>query len=138
MRVVYSYYVLDIIHKGHILQMMRGKAIAGDEGVHVVGILTDEAVMEKKEKPTMTLQERMEIASSMKYADIVISQDTYSPLPNLYRIQPDIHLESDSHDPKDIKKTKEYMEKIGGRVIVTPYFPDTSSTKIKQKIKGGK
>lgn len=135
MNVVYSYYVLDIIHKGHLLQMIRGKAIAGKDGIHVVGILTDEAVMEKKPKPTIPFEERMELAGALKYVDIVVSQDTYSPLPNLYRIQPDIHLESDSHDPNDIKKVKDYMKKIGGRVIVTPYFPNTSSTRIKQKIK---
>ena len=125
MIVVYSYYVLDICHKGHLLQMQRGKAIAGKDGVHVVGILTDEAVMEKKQRPVISFEERMELAGAIKYVDIVISQDTYSPLPNLYRIQPDIHLESDSHDPNDIKKVSDYMKKIGGRVLVTPYYPNT-------------
>jgi bifunctional ADP-heptose synthase (sugar kinase/adenylyltransferase) len=133
--IVYSYYVGDIVHRGHLLQMMRGKSIAGRDGVHVAGVLTDEAVMERKAQPIISFDERMEIISSIKYVDIAISQDTYSPLPNLYRIQPDIHLESDSHDPNDIKKVKEYMEKIGGRVIVAPYYSGTSSTKIKQKIK---
>ena len=118
--------------------MQRGKALAGKDGVHIAGILTDEAVMERKPKPTITFEERMELAAAIKYVDIAISQDTYSPLPNLYRIQPDFHLESDSHDPEDIKKVKEYMEKIGGKVIVCPYYNGTSSTKIKQKIRSWK
>jgi len=134
MRVVYSYYVGDIVHRGHILQMQRGKAIAKRDGIHIAGVLTDEAVMERKKKPVIPFDERMEIVGAIKYVDIVISQDTYSPLPNLYRIQPDVHLESDSHDPNDIKKVTEYMKGIGGRVIVTPYYPNTSSTKIKQQI----
>jgi glycerol-3-phosphate cytidylyltransferase-like family protein len=40
--------VLDIVHKGHLEMMKNSKAIAGDDGKLVVGILTDEAVMEKK------------------------------------------------------------------------------------------
>jgi len=28
-RIVYSYYVLDIVHRGHLLQMENAKAIAG-------------------------------------------------------------------------------------------------------------
>ena len=47
MIIVYSYYVLDIVHKGHLLYMKNAKAIAGKDGKSIVGILTDEAVMEK-------------------------------------------------------------------------------------------
>ena len=49
MKLVYSYYVLDIIHKGHLLMMKNAKAIAGEDGTLTLGILTDEAVMEKKQ-----------------------------------------------------------------------------------------
>ncbi len=48
MKLVYSYYVLDIVHKGHLLMMKNAKSIAGKDGKLIVGILTDEAVMEKK------------------------------------------------------------------------------------------
>ena len=51
MRIVYSYYVLDIVHRGHLLMMKNAKAIAGEDGKLIVGILTDEAAMEKKSKP---------------------------------------------------------------------------------------
>jgi len=56
MKIVYSYYVLDIVHKGHLLMMKNAKAIAGEDGKLIVGILTDEAVMEKKPKPTMPFE----------------------------------------------------------------------------------
>jgi len=48
MKIVYSYYVLDIVHKGHLIMMQNAKAIAGENGKLIIGILTDEAVMEKK------------------------------------------------------------------------------------------
>ena len=40
--IVYSYYVLDIVHKGHLLYMQTAKSIAGKNGLSIVDILTDE------------------------------------------------------------------------------------------------
>lgn len=138
MILVYSYYVLDIVHTGHLLQMKNAKAIAGKGGKSIVGILTDEAVMEKKPKPALSFPERMELAAAIKYVDVVVPQKTYSPLPNVIRIKPDILMESASHGEDAIEEARKTMENIGGRVIVTPYYPGKSSTKIKQAIKESK
>jgi len=135
MKLVYSYYVLDIVHKGHLLMMKNAKAMAGKDGKLIVGILTDEAVMEKKEKPTISFEERIELASAIKYVDIAVAQETYSPLPNVMRIKPDILMESTSHDEEELEKAREYMESINGKVVVLPYFPSQSSTDIKNDIK---
>ncbi|MCK5031334.1 MAG: adenylyltransferase/cytidyltransferase family protein, partial [Thermoplasmatales archaeon] len=60
MIIVYSYYVLDLIHKGHLLMMKNSKSIAGKGGKLIVGILTDDAVMEKKPKrPILSFDERI-------------------------------------------------------------------------------
>lgn len=138
MILVYSYYVLDIVHTGHLLQMKNAKAIAGKGGKSIVGILTDEAVIEKKKKPILSFPERMELAAAIKYVDVVVPQETYSPLPNAIRIKPDILMESASHGEDAIEEARKTMENIGGRVIVTPYYPGKSSTKIKQAIKESK
>lgn len=134
MKIVYSYYVLDIVHKGHLQMMKNSKAMAGEDGKLIVGILTDEAVMEKKPKPTMSFEERMDLASAIKYVDGVVAQTTYSPLGNLKAIQPDILMESSSHDEADIEECRDYMKSIDGRVIVIPYYPSQSSTNIKNTI----
>ena len=135
MKLVYSYYVLDIVHKGHLLMMKNAKAIAGNDGKLIVGILTDEAVMEKKERPILSFEERIELASAIKYVDVAVAQETYSPLPNVMRIKPDILMESTSHDEEAIEKAREYMDSINGKVVVLPYFPSQSSRDIKDKIK---
>ncbi len=135
MKIVYSYYVLDIVHKGHLLMMKNAKAIAGEDGKLVVGILTDEAVMEKKSKPTIPFEERIELASAIKYVDVAVAQETYSPLPNIMKIKPDILMESTSHNEEEIEKAREYMKSINGKVIVIPYYPSQSSTEIKNMIK---
>ena len=137
MKTVYSYYVLDIVHKGHLEMMKNAKAIAGEDGKSIVGILTDEAVMEKKPKPTISFEDRIELAGAIKYVDVVVGQETYSPLPNVKKIRPDILMESASHTEEAIEEAREVMKDIGGKVIVIPYFPTQSSSKIKNRVKRG-
>ena len=139
MRIVYSYAVLDVAHRGHINHMKNAKALAGKEGISVVGILTKEAVLEKKsKKPILSFDERMNLAHAIKYNDFVVAQDTYSPLPNIKKIRPDIVMESDSHSEKDIQEIRDYLEHTGGRVVVNPYYPFVSSSRIKKDIRGDK
>ena len=135
MKIVYSYYVLDIVHTGHLLMMKNSKALAGKDGKLIVGILTDEAVMEKKPRPVLSFPERMELAASIKYVDIAVPKATYSPLPNVLKIRPDIMMESSSHGDAAIKEARKVMEKMGGRVVVLPYYPSQSSSNIKKTIK---
>jgi len=138
MKIVYAYVVADLLHVGHVLALENAKAIAGEEGRLIVGVLTDEATMEKKPRPTITFTERMKLVSSLKCVDCAVAQDTYSPLKNVMKIKPDILMESDSHTEKDLKKTKKITDKIGCKIMMMPYYPGQSSTKIKKEVKDGK
>ena len=134
-KIVYSYYCLDILHVGHLKMMKKSKEMGGPNCELIVGILTDAAIIEKKPHPIINFHERVELAESIKYIDKVIPQNTYSPIPNIEKIKPDILMESSSHDKEDIALYGSYMEKIGGKVIVVPYFRGQSSSLIKQKIR---
>ena len=98
------------------------------------GILTDDAVMEKKPKPILSFEDRMSIAHAIKYVDVVVAQETYSPLPNVWQIRPDVLMESTSHGEDAISEAEEVMDELGGKVIVLPYYPSESSTRIKTEI----
>jgi len=133
--IVYSYYVLDLIHAGHLLMLENSKAVAGRDGLLIVGILTDEAVMEKKDRPIIPFAQRLRIAQSLKVVDLAVAQTTYSPLPNVWSIRPDVLMESSSHTDAAIREARSTMSEIGGRVIVVPYYPVESSTAIKTRIR---
>ena len=115
--------------------MKKSKEVAGENGTLIIGILTDEAIMEKKPKPIFPFKERFEIASSIKYVDEVVPQKTYSPLDNLILFKPNILMESTSHSQESIDKLTNYMKSVGGRVVMNPYYKEQSSTKIKNLIK---
>ena len=133
-KIVYAYVCGDILHKGHLLHLNNAKKI-GD--ILIVGVLTDEAVMEKKSKPIVSFEERLELVESLQCVDIVVPQHTYTPYENIKNIRPDILMESTSHDDKLIEESRKVMKDIGGMVLVMPYYPVQSSTKIKDKIKNG-
>ena len=117
------------------MMLKNSKSIAGPEGRLIVGIVSDEAVLDIKGKlPTLDFSERLELAASIKYVDLVVGQKSYTPYENVKNIAPNILMESESHSDEQIEEGKRIMSELGGRVIVMPYFNDQSSTRIKSKI----
>ena len=131
MIIVYAYVCGDILHKGHIEYLKNAKAL-GDK--LIVGVLTDKAIMEKKPKPIMSFDERFDLTRSLTWVDVVIAQNKYSPLDNVMMIRPDILIETIDHEEKPANK---FMQSIGGRVVIFPYYPNHSSTKVKNEIRNG-
>ena len=130
MKIVYAYVCGDILHKGHLLALENAKNL-GDK--LIVGVLTDQAVMEKKRKPIVSFDERLNLVKSLKCVDCAVPQHEYSPINNLRAIQPDILMENTSHIGNPYLKQLKKVFK--GRIIMMPYYPEVSSTKIKNKIK---
>ena len=131
MHIVYTYVCGDILHEGHLLYLENAKAL-GDK--LIVGVLTDKAVMEKKKKPIVSFRERVRLIQALVCVDSAIPQDEYSPIINVEKIQPDIVVESASHE--DNEYMKELKKICKGRLVIMPYYPTTSSSEIKKKIRG--
>lgn len=131
-KIVYAYVVADLLHVGHVIALENAKAF-GDK--LIVGVLTDEATMEKKSKPVLSFSERLQIIKALECVDVAIPQNTYVPDGNIENLRPDILMESDSHSEEDLKKTREIAKKYGIRIFKMPYYPEQSSTKIKDEIK---
>ena len=134
-KIVYAYVVADLLHIGHVLALENAKNLAGPDSKLIVGVLTDEATMEKKQKPTITFGERMKLIKALRCVDAVVPQESYSPIPNVKTIKPDILMESSSHTDEELRKTYQICEMLGCKVIVMPYYPEQSSTKIKEDVK---
>jgi len=132
MEIVYAYVVADLLHIGHVIALENAKAL-GDK--LVVGVLTDEATMEKKKKPILSFPERLQIVKSLSCVDVAVPQKTYVPDDNLKNLKPDILVESDSHSDEDLKNTMKLANHLGIRIYKMPYYSEQSSTEIKEKIK---
>ena len=126
-KVVYAYVCGDILHLGHLRHLLKAKKY----GYLIVGVLTDGAVMEKKSRPIIPFEERLEMVRLLKPVDEVIPQETYSPLSNIKKIKPDVLIESESH--KEMP-ANDYVKSYGGKVVINPYWKPQSSSKIKAKM----
>jgi cytidyltransferase-like protein len=114
-KTVYSYFVMDILHRGHLRMLTFAKSVAGAHGKLIVRILTDQVVMERKTPPILSYVHRREIAQSLKYIDEVVPQETYSPLPNVEELRPDVLMESTSHRQADIAEARLRPEWIASK-----------------------
>ena len=132
MKTVYAYVCGDILHKGHVLHLKNSKKFGE---LLIVGVLTDKAIMEKKAKPTMSFDERMFLVSELKCVDMAIPQETYSPLSNVKSLRPDVLMESESHDAKEVSKIRSIVSEMGVKTITMPYYPEQSSSRIKESIR---
>lgn len=130
--IVYAYVVADLLHTGHVHALENAKAL-GDK--LIVGVLTDEATMEKKSRPTIPFAERIALVKALRCVDCAVAQTTYSPENNLETIKPNIHMESDSHTDEDLKRIYKVCKLYNIKIIKMPYFPEQSTTKIKMEIK---
>jgi len=132
MIIVYTYVCGDILHYGHLRYLQNAKAL-GDK--LIVGILTDSAIMEKKQRPVIPFSERLLLINALDCVDLVIPQYQYSPYNNVGSIDADILVESTSHSKELLTCGKILMRGLGGRMVVLPYYQGQSSTKIKERIK---
>ncbi len=133
-KIVYAYVVADLLHVGHVLALENAKKLAGPDSKLIVGVLTDKATMEKKPKPILSFSERFELIKALRCVDAVVAQETYSPLPNVKTIKPDILMESSSHTEESLKEAYELAKEIGFEIRIMPYFPEQSSTNIKENV----
>ena len=134
MIIVYTHVTADILHCGH-LQYLRSAKLLGDK--LIVGVATDEALIEIKPRLIMPFRERLAIVSSLKFVDLAIPQKEYAPYKNVSNVGADILVESESHDEGMLAEGRLLMAKLGGRMVILPYHDEQSSTRIKEKIKNG-
>lgn len=130
MIIAYAYVVADLIHLGHISHLKNVKALCDKL---IVGVLTDQATQEVKPKPIMNFEERVSIIRELECVDCVVAQETYLPVKNAIDLGVDILAESQNH-PHVTPKYLEELEKAGIRVVIFPYLPGHSSSKLKDKI----
>jgi D-beta-D-heptose 7-phosphate kinase/D-beta-D-heptose 1-phosphate adenosyltransferase len=75
MKVVIATGGFDPIHSGHIEYLKAAKMIAGEDGLLVVGVNSDDWLKRKKGKNFMPWGERVNVVSSIRYVDEVIGFD---------------------------------------------------------------
>jgi D-beta-D-heptose 7-phosphate kinase / D-beta-D-heptose 1-phosphate adenosyltransferase len=131
-KVVFTNGCFDIIHRGHLQYLRQAKAL----GTHlVVGVNTDASLrrLKGKMRPIHALDERMELLAALEMVDEVIAFDEDTPLSLIQRLRPDVLVKGGDYTIDSIVGAQE-VQGWGGEVIVLPFVPGYSSTKIIHKV----
>ncbi len=127
----------DPLHYGHINLIEQAKILGKRL---VVGLLTDEAIMEYKDSPLLSYEHRKLVIESIKDIDQVVPQTSgldYSE--NLKLLKPSFLVHGDDWISGPLSKTRldaiQTMKGWGGVVVDAKYTKGVCSTNIKKSLK---
>ena len=132
--IVYSFVVADLFHYGHLQILEKANELGN---YHICGVLTDKAVLEYKDKPVASFEERKAIISNLRCVDMVMSQITKDSTENLKKIHeqfPKSKIILVHGSNWDKIPGEEYIKKIKGESRKIQYYPRLSDEKIKKVI----
>ena len=122
-----------MFHIGHLNLLMNAKSMCDKL---IVGVTTDELTEQiKGKRPVIPFNERSAIVDSIKYVDIVVSQEKIDEIRDYSDYKFDIIFKGD--DWKGTERWNEleaYFQKKGVKVVFIPYTKDTSSSQLKKRI----
>jgi D-glycero-beta-D-manno-heptose 1-phosphate adenylyltransferase len=131
-KVVFTNGCFDLLHVGHV-RYLRGAKALGD--VLVLAVNSDDSVrrLKGKERPLLTLEDRLGILSAFEMVDFVTAfeEDTVTPL--LLKLKPNIQAKGTDYTTDSIPE-KDTMASFGGQVAVVGDPKDHASKNLIKEI----
>ncbi|OGW84457.1 MAG: hypothetical protein A3C35_02910 [Omnitrophica bacterium RIFCSPHIGHO2_02_FULL_46_11] len=132
---VYIPGVFELFHVGHLQALEKAKRL----GTHlIVGIQGDQGVRRQKgHDPTVRLNDRKKIVSSIECVDQVITYSSPDQTKVLNFLKPDILAVSEFYGLDDLGQMETLVsaDRLGIKVTRIPYLKGISTTLIKRKIR---
>ena len=130
----YTTGVFDLFHIGHLNILERAKQNCD---YLIVGVSTDELVMEyKHKKPVICYEERKRIVEAIRYVDEVVPQVDRDKMAAYERYKFDRMFVGDDWKGSELfSKLESELAKKGAEIIYFPYTKGTSSTFLKEVLK---
>ncbi|MDQ0975375.1 glycerol-3-phosphate cytidylyltransferase [Neobacillus niacini] len=132
-KIGYTAGVFDLFHVGHLNILKKAKEQCE---YLIVGVSTDELVMEyKKKSPVIPHHERMEIVEGIKYVDKVVPQTNRDKFSAWESLQFDVMFVGDDWKGNVLfNEVEKEFNLVGVEIIYFPYTQGVSSTIVKKKI----
>ncbi len=131
-KVVMTNGCFDLLHGGHI-HLFREAKKYGD--ILIVALNDDASITKIKGpmRPIFKLRERIEILEAVEYINFLVSFKEETPKKLISRILPDVLVKGGDWGENEIVGREE-VESAGGKVVVAPYLPGSSTTEIIEKV----
>ncbi|NTW84753.1 MAG: D-glycero-beta-D-manno-heptose 1-phosphate adenylyltransferase [Holophagaceae bacterium] len=126
----------DLIHPGHVKYLADARA-QGD--FLVVGLNSDASVARLK-GPGRPLQDeaaRAAVLLGLRSVDAVVRFDEDTPLELIQALRPNVLVKGGDYTPETVVG-RDFVEAQGGRLILIPFLPGHSTSKIEARILSGR
>ena len=129
----YTQGTYDMFHIGHLNLLRNAKAQCD---FLVVGVNSDELVKQYKNKSVIVpLAERMDIVSSIRYVDQVISCETLDKMIAFEKVHFNrLFIGDDWKGNPRWEETGRIMKEVGVELVYLPHTQGTSSTMLRDKL----
>lgn len=140
MNIIYTGGTFDLFHSGHVNLLKRCRKLAGELGIVVVSLNTDEFIKEYKGKPPVcSTEERTAVLKACRYVDEVILNigGTDSKIA-IEIVKPDYIVIGSDWVKKDYYTqmgfTQDWLDERGIGLAYVPYTKTISTTKLKGRV----
>ena len=126
----------DLLHPGHVQYLEDVRAL-GD--FLVVGLNSDASVARLKgpSRPLQDERARAMILLGLRSVDAVVRFDEDTPLELIRALQPDVLVKGGDYTPETVVG-RDVVEARGGRLVLIPFLPGHSTSRIEERIKSGR
>lgn len=139
MIVGYAFVVGDLLHVGHLRFLEQCKKHCD---FLIVGVYTDELTESYKRKPIIPFEERVELIKALRVVDKVVTVHHRSCVPMLKKLTSEgwtikylFHgTDWNPEKDRDLKESKDFIEKIGGQLVQPTYYVGRTTTSIIKEI----
>ena len=135
--VVFTNGVFDILHPGHVRYLRDARALGE---VLIVGINSDRSVRALAKAPNRPVNveaERAEVLGALASVDAVVIFDEDTPHAIISALQPDVLVKGADWGENEIVG-RDVVEARGGRVVRVQLADGYSTTRLIERIKGGR
>ena len=131
--IVFTNGCFDVIHKGHVEYLEFCKS-QGD--VVVVGVNSDSSVkiIKGPARPINNQNDRAIVLAALEMVDYVTLFDEPDPLNLIKKVKPDVLVKGEDWAEKGVVG-REFVESLGGKVVLAPLVEGKSSTVTIEKMK---
>ena len=131
---VFTNGVFDLLHPGHVALLETARSLGA---ALVVGLNTDASVRrlgKGLDRPVNAEPSRARVLAALAAVDAVVMFDEDTPLELVQGLRPDVLVKGADY-PRERIVGADFVEARGGRVVRVPLVPETSTTRIVERLR---
>lgn len=124
--IVYTSGTFDMLHSNHLKMIEYARGLGK---TLIVGVSTDDVVVQYKNPPIVPFEERIALIKALKYTDIAIPQSSLDHTQLISNLNIEAFVVGNDWTGK-----YDYLRELGVDVFYFPYGAGVSSTSLKERI----